>query len=588
MVFSININKSARNPFAGTNGKLKPVNGVNGSPISIAPGFPDVEDKFNQMGIKYIRLHDTLGIADLDDYCQANRTTAANQLLPNVPANLQSKCNPFCAEFMNKRTLFPYAAAGMRSNNVDLAFKNANYQMTDYYIKRIMDNNPDVNPTNIEREVLFRIGRSNWAGYEVPQNFDIYATLVSTLVNRYSLNYKQTGLPRKVSHWEIWNEPDLHFFWNNNKPQTFYEFYSKIARVIKAVDPSAKVGAAGVAYGYNPNGEYLDGLLNYCRNTNTPIDFLSWHYYGNTSADPQNIIDLGNQIQTTLNAYGYDDLESLCTEWNSTPFASANTYTKVQSANNAAYIASTLMYMQYCKVDKAYYYRGDASSFGLFNDNDNTKSKYPSAKSFCSYAAQSFGLFSKMLEDTPYILGQDNTFNSGITTLAAENESGNKLNILAANFKVDYAFVDEKSPPTDTALYTQHYIDTNRSVNQLNDDWSKEHWFGGVDPNTVTYDNTVTQNAVVTATNPNGTITSRMRDYTLSNAGLQLNINNISSSYKGYTLTAYRITEGGRVDRLTPDDVTSSITVSMSNGTITIKDTAAKLSTVTLYSIELK
>lgn len=39
MVFSININKNARNPFAGKNGKLKPVNGVNGSPISIAPVF---------------------------------------------------------------------------------------------------------------------------------------------------------------------------------------------------------------------------------------------------------------------------------------------------------------------------------------------------------------------------------------------------------------------------------------------------------------------------------------------------------------------------------------------------------------------
>ncbi|OUI77849.1 glycoside hydrolase family 39, partial [Commensalibacter intestini] len=406
MVFSINIIKGSRNSGAGASGILKQVNGVNGIPISIAPGFPDLQDQFNQMGITHIRLHDGFGIGDIDDGFVANRGTNQNQLMVNVPTASQSKAKTFIADFVNKRTIFPYAAAGMKANNLALASQNANFEPTDSYLKRILDNDASVNPGNIQRDVLFRVGRTLDGGYEVPANFDIYAALVGEVVRRYGVNYQAVGLPRKITYWEIWNEPDLTFFWNNNNPQVYYEFYAKVARMIKSIDPSAKVGGCGVANGYNPGGAYLDGLLNYCKTTNTPIDFLSWHYYGNITADPQNVIDVGNAIQTSLNKYGYGNIESLCTEWNSSPFGKLYTMSNVQSATNAAYIASTLICMQYCKTDKAYYYRGDASSFGMFNDNPQPNNK--AYKTFCTYAAQSFNLFTRLFE-TPYILNQSNT-----------------------------------------------------------------------------------------------------------------------------------------------------------------------------------
>ncbi|WP_086632554.1 GH39 family glycosyl hydrolase, partial [Commensalibacter intestini] len=387
------------------------------------------------------------------------------------------------------------------------------------------------------------------------------------------------------TYWEIWNEPDLTIFWNNNVASNYYSFYSKIARVIKSIDPSAKVGGSAVAAGYNPGGVYIDGFLNYCKNNNTPIDFISWHYYGNLTGDPQNILDVGNSIQTTLAKYGYGNLESICSEWNSTPFSSAYSFSRVQSAKNAAYISSVLMYMQYCKTDRAHYYRADASSFGLFNDNPQPNNT--ASKSFCSYAGQSFGLFSKLLDETPYILNQTNDFTTGLTTLATENAAGNKMNILAANYKVDLDFTLAKTPPT--VAYQQYYLDANRTTDQLNDDWSKNEWFGGKDPNTLTYNNTVTQNPAVENTSQygaDGELTARPRNYTQSNAGAGLTINNIASKHKAYTITVYRIKEGGRLDRMTPEEVTSSISAYMSNGTLSITDTGATLSTVTLYSIE--
>ncbi|MDI2113119.1 hypothetical protein [Commensalibacter nepenthis] len=54
MVFTVNVNKKLRNILLGKNGLLKEVNGINGMPISVAPGFPDLEDQFNQMGITHI------------------------------------------------------------------------------------------------------------------------------------------------------------------------------------------------------------------------------------------------------------------------------------------------------------------------------------------------------------------------------------------------------------------------------------------------------------------------------------------------------------------------------------------------------
>ncbi|SFN20303.1 Glycosyl hydrolases family 39 [Izhakiella capsodis] len=579
--FSVNINKSERDYYAGHGGLLKEVNGVNGIPVSVAPGFPDLEDQFNQMGITYIRLHDGLGIGDLDNYFEINRKNNQNQFIPNVPRSQRNRAKKFVADMGNCRVIFPYAAAGMRSNNVDLAFRNVNYGMTDAYIRRILNNNPYLNPGNIERQLMFRIGRTLDGGYEVPQNVDIYATLVSTLVNRYSLNYAQTGLPRKVKYWEIWNEPDLTFFWNNNNPQVYYNFYRKVARMIKAVDPDAKVGGAGVAAGYNPGGAYIDGLLRYCRETDTPIDFISWHYYANNTSDPQNVIDVGNSVQQAMIRYGYSDIESICTEWNSSPVATINTFTKVQSAKNAAYIASTFCYMQYCKVDKAFYYRGDGLPFGLFNDNPNPVNT--SFKSFCTYSAQAFNLFTRMFE-TPFILQQDNNFGTGITTLACENSTGTKINILVANYKVNKDFSNGDSAPSDTSLYRQHYIDSNRTLDQLDDDWSINEWFGGIRPNTIQTDNEVQQNNVVSQIPPSGVVVAKRRNYLSSDSGVDIRIENVD--FFQAKITAYRIKEGGDLSSISPPTFRRERIKNVNDGLLRFIDPGATASTVSLYSIE--
>lgn len=578
-MLNITIDKHTRDLSAGKKGVIKALTGANGLPVSVVPGFPDVYSQFTTMGITDIRLHDGFGIGDMDNYFVADRAYNQNQLISNVPAAQQTQAKEFIANFCNIRTIFPYAAAGMRSNNYTLAFQNANYEMTNSYLRRIMNDNP-------RREILFRIGRTLDGGYEPPQNFDIYAALVKTLVERYGVNFAQSGLPHKITYWEIWNEPNLTFFWDRSDPNVYYDFFNKISRAIKSVDPLAKVGGAGVSEAFNPGGVYNDGLLNYCKNTNTPIDFYSFHYYANNTSDPQNIIDICNLNDSTLNSLGFNNLEVFCTEWNSTPTASPNIFTKLQSAPNASFIGSFLIYSQYVRLDKAYYYRGDASAFGLFNNNPDPAN--PNVPSICTYAGQTFYLFSKMLQETPFILSAEKTFNTGISFLAAENSAKNVINIFVANYKIDPDLADQNIPPKDTPLYTQYYVDSSRPVNQMTDDYSKNQWFGGIDPSTITTDNVVTQqNPVETPPPVNGQLVARARDYSQSDTGAIITIKNVNFYKLNANIKAYRIKQGGSLSTWTPTDVTQEVQLAISPGKIQVTDSGLIPYTVTLYRIQI-
>lgn len=581
MVKTIKFQASQLDTNAGNNTLLKPVHGVNGSPKSLAPGFPDLDDQFNQMGITYIRMHDGYGVGDLDNRHQPNRTNNQDQFILNVPDNQKTQAKTLIAQIANKRAIFPNASNGMKNNSLEQALSNANYASTDAYFRDILTNQANLNPGNIQRDIMFRLGRSLDGGYELPENIDIYVSLIGELMKRYSKNYASIGLPRKIIYWELWNEPDLTFFWNSNDPKKYYDFYAKVARLAKSIDPDIKIGGSGVANGYNPGGAYTDQFLSYCQNNNVPIDFYSWHLYGNITADPQSIIDAGNQVQESLNNNGFGNIESICSEWNISPFSTKNVHSKTQSAKNAAFISSYFMGMQYTKVDKAYYYRADAASFGLFNDQDN--SEIPGRKNFCTCAAQSFNLFSRMFE-TPYILASDKDFSSGIMALAGKNQSGSKINVLVSNYKVDPDFPKGDVPPKESILYQQHFLDTNRTIEQLNDNWSKDHWFGGSDPNTLYPQNDQTQKNPVQQLPVYAQLRAKPRNYTESDQGVELKIQNID--FTGVKITAYRIQEGKGLNQMTPPEVSSQIKFTLTNGTLNIIDSGAKPSTVTFYTIE--
>jgi len=91
--------------------------------------------------------------------------------------------------------------------------------------------------------------------------------LTQHLVDRYGLT--------EVRSWyfEIWNEPNLNFFWGGSK-EDYFKLFQHSTRAIKSVDSELRVG--GPATSVNA---WISDLLNFCCSNAVPIDFVSTHHY---------------------------------------------------------------------------------------------------------------------------------------------------------------------------------------------------------------------------------------------------------------------------------------------------------------------
>lgn len=85
-----------------------------------------------------------------------------------------------------------------------------------------------------------------------PANDKPYAEYLSGLVKRYGPNgsfwKQQTSIPKHpITRWQIWNEPELGYFWDTKPFAPSYVKLLKAARsAIKAVDPSAGIMLAAL------------------------------------------------------------------------------------------------------------------------------------------------------------------------------------------------------------------------------------------------------------------------------------------------------------------------------------------------------
>jgi hypothetical protein len=148
-----------------------------------------------------------------------------------------------------------------------------------------------------------------------PANLDEWAYVVRTFVEHYQdLGY--TGLV-----WEVWNEPDIDFFFQGT-PEQYVELYAVTARAIKAVDPTATVGGAADSSVTSPSSK-LRPLLAYIEvHSDVPLDFVSYHDYSDPDGDGLEPYDLdwsAAQVEALIAEAGLSPREILVTEWNLTP-----------------------------------------------------------------------------------------------------------------------------------------------------------------------------------------------------------------------------------------------------------------------------
>jgi xylan 1,4-beta-xylosidase len=113
----------------------------------------------------------------------------------------------------------------------------------------------------------------------------------------------------RVATWEfeVWNEANLEVFWNGTQDD-YHRLYETAVRAVKSVDERIPVGGPSSAA-----AGWVGALLEFCREHDVPLDFVSTHTYGNAP------LDLRPLTKAFAEATGRPEPEILWTEWGVTP-----------------------------------------------------------------------------------------------------------------------------------------------------------------------------------------------------------------------------------------------------------------------------
>jgi len=149
---------------------------------------------------------------------------------------------------------------------------------------------------------------------------DLIHAFVTHLIERYGLHEILTW------YFEVWNEPDLEYFWSGDQ-QAYFDLYAATARVIKSIDPRLRVGGPSTS-----KSMWVAEMLEFCAKSNTPIDFISTHHYCADSAlemgefthdirwrGQKAMRDDVRRTVETVRSSPLNNLEVHYTEWNVSP-----------------------------------------------------------------------------------------------------------------------------------------------------------------------------------------------------------------------------------------------------------------------------
>lgn len=111
-----------------------------------------------------------------------------------------------------------------------------------------------------------------------PKSVDDYGAFIATFVRALADRYGVAA----VRSWpfEVWNEPNLPFFWRGNQQQ-YFDLYKAAAVAIKSVDPTIKVGGPATS-----NAAWIPEFAAFCAANNAPLDFVTTHSYAGDRKGP--------------------------------------------------------------------------------------------------------------------------------------------------------------------------------------------------------------------------------------------------------------------------------------------------------------
>ncbi len=199
------------------------------------------------------------------------------------------------------------------------------------------------------------IGTPGWAvqpgdkpGNGLPRNAYLPYTDPNNLWAQY-VRQTVTHYAGRVAYWEIWNEPDLPFFWSNS-PADYFQLLKVAYKVIKSVDPREAVLMAGMVV---PNLRFFSQVLDAVnatpnwRDNHGYFDAVAWHAYGPANSLYSNI----NTMRSILAVKGHPDTPVWVTE---DGFPASNPNGELRQA---AYVIQTAAYALAAGADHVLIYR---------------------------------------------------------------------------------------------------------------------------------------------------------------------------------------------------------------------------------------
>ena len=205
-----------------------------------------------------------------------------------------------------------------------------------------------------------------------PEHFRDWSTLIDKLVRHFIHRY---GI-QEVRQWyfEVWNEPNLWFFFNSTRSK-YFELYRATVTAVKSIDSCLKVGGPATS-NFVPDGRFegeqeaveksvtgdlrhlgeadwrgvwIREFLDFCEHERLPVDFISAHPYPTdipfghdvdgirTRPVDSTVRDL-QWLRAILDQSAFPSAEIHLTEWSTSPSARDFTHDFPQAA---AYIVKT-------------------------------------------------------------------------------------------------------------------------------------------------------------------------------------------------------------------------------------------------------
>jgi len=393
---------------AGTSiGKLRSLMGVNGAPAPDThkppyfrfggwnmPAKIDASRGYREAHIDLVRTHDAYGPGDIDA-----------RFGPLGPPGSSS-----VSAVRDALVIFP----DMRADPDDP--RSYHFAPTDRQIASIV---------GVGAQVLFRLGRSETSDVTPPASFEKYARVIEHVVRHYNGGW-DAGFHYGIRYFEVWNEPDLgRLFWGGT-PQQFFELYSLIARAVKRADPAALVGGPTLAKP-NDGTAYRDDFLDAVRANGIPLDFFSWHWYATDSDDPLDFVRIGRDVRARLDRHGFKATQSFLDEWND-----GLVEPPPPDLQRAAFVESSLIYMQDAPIDRAALYRAD----NLFGQDGATPNK----------TGQALIALGRM-QATPDRLPASGGNLNGFAVLAARSADGATVQVLISHYRIPEALRGPRAGP---------------------------------------------------------------------------------------------------------------------------------------------